>query len=260
LAAAERAHLDESRLERHSHAPGRGEPRLEPLNMIRRLPLITLAALLAVHAAWAQENQPTKEKSVTSSQDPALAALDAFIAAQSIDRSAANWKERLPKPPKASFDSGKTYTWLLETSQGPISIRLMPDVAPMHVSSTIYLTQLGFYDGVPFHRVIPGFMAQGGDPTGTGRGGPGYQYAGEFSDEVKHDRPGLLSMANAGPGTDGSQFFLTFAATPWLDGKHTIFGEVVDGKETLEKLEQRGTRSGQPKEKLEIKQATLRVE
>jgi cyclophilin family peptidyl-prolyl cis-trans isomerase len=228
--------------------------------MIRSLPLLTLAALLAVQAAWAQENQAAKEKTVPSSQDTAIAALDEFIAAQSIDKSASNWKERLPKPPKADFDSSKTYTWLLETDQGPISVRLMPDVAPMHVSSTIYLTQLGFYDGVPFHRVIPGFMAQGGDPTGTGRGGPGYQYAGEFSDKVKHDRPGLLSMANAGPGTDGSQFFLTFTETPWLDGKHTIFGEVVEGKETLGKLEKLGTRSGRPTEKLEITRASLRVE
>jgi cyclophilin family peptidyl-prolyl cis-trans isomerase len=131
----------------------------------------------------------------------------------------------------------------------------------MHVSSTIYLTKLGFYDDVVFHRVIPGFMAQGGDPTGTGSGGPGYTYGGEFDPSVKHDKGGLLSMANAGPGTDGSQFFLTFVPTSWLDGKHTIFGEVVDGKGTLSELEKRGSSgAGRTTEKLFIERATIVVE
>jgi len=129
----------------------------------------------------------------------------------------------------------------------------------MHVSSTIYLTRIGFYDGVIFHRIIPNFMAQGGDPTGTGRGGPGYNYSGEFSSKVKHDKGGLLSMANAGPGTDGSQFFLTFVKTPWLDGKHSIFGEVIAGKKTLEKIEKLGQRNGRPRARVEIKKATVRA-
>jgi cyclophilin family peptidyl-prolyl cis-trans isomerase len=146
-------------------------------------------------------------------------------------------------------------------------IRLMPEVAPMHVSSTIYLTRLGFYDDVifhrvitGFHRVITGFMAQGGDPTGTGTGGPGYQYDGEFDRKVKHDEPGKLSMANRGPGTDGSQFFLTFVPTPHLDGKHTIFGEVAEGMGTVKELEKRGSRSGRPSERLVIEKATISVE
>ena len=106
----------------------------------------------------------------------------------------------------------------------------------------MFLTEKGFYDGTIFHRVIPDFMAQGGDPLGTGTGGPGYQYAGEINPNVKHDRPYLLSMANAGrPNTDGSQFFITFKPTPWLDGKHTIFGEVVEGQDTVKKLEAAGT-------------------
>jgi cyclophilin family peptidyl-prolyl cis-trans isomerase len=130
----------------------------------------------------------------------------------------------------------------------------------MHVTSTIYLTRLGFYDGTIFHRVISGFMAQGGDPTGTGRGGPGYKYDGEFSSKLKHERKGMLSMANAGPGTDGSQFFITFVATPHLDGRHTLFGEVVEGMGTLDELEKRGSPGGRPSERLEIRRATISVE
>ena len=140
-------------------------------------------------------------------------------------------------------------------------VELKPDVAPMHVTSTIYLTLLGFYDDVVFHRVITGFMAQGGDPTGTGTGGPGYQYDGEYSPKAKHDKRGILSMANTGrPTTDGSQFFLTFGPTPHLDGKHTVFGEVVGGNSTLDRLEERGSGSGRTSEKLMIQKATVRVE
>ena len=190
--------------------------------------------------------------------DPAFKQVDAFIAEQGITKQP-GWRERLPKPPQLQFDTRTTYEWSLETNEGPIVIRLMPDVAPMHVSSTVYLTRLGFYDGVIFHRIIPNFMAQGGDPTGTGRGGPGYHYSGEFSPKVKHDRAGLLSMANAGPRTDGSQFFLTFVKTPGLDGKHTIFGEVIAGEDTLEKIEKLGTRSGRPRARVEIKKATVRA-
>jgi peptidyl-prolyl cis-trans isomerase B (cyclophilin B) len=168
------------------------------------------------------------------------------------------WKLKMTKPELMKFDPKKDYFWVLETNKGTIRIRLMPDVAPMHVTSTIFLTGRGFYDDTIFHRVIPGFMAQGGDPLGTGTGGPGYQYEGEISPKVKHDRPFLLSMANAGPGTDGSQFFITFVPTPWLDGKHTIFGEVVEGQDTVKKLEAAGTApQGKPKEELKIVKATI---
>lgn len=199
------------------------------------------------------------EKATGSTGDAAIAAIDDFISNQAVDKSKPNWKTTLPKPPKVEFTSGKTYYWHLDTNHGIVKIKLMPDVAPMHVSSTIYLTRLGFYDGVIFHRVIPGFMAQGGDPLGRGTGGPGYEYEGEFAPNVKHDRPGLLSMANRGPGTDGSQFFITFVATPHLNGRHTIFGEVVEGMETVRELEKRGTRNGRPTERLEIRQATVTV-
>jgi len=195
-----------------------------------------------------------------SENDVAIAAIDRFIAEQSIDRSQAQWKTRLSQPPQVEFDASKRYFWNIATNVGDIKIQLMPDIAPMHVSSTIYLARLGFYDGVIFHRVITGFMAQGGDPLGKGIGGPGYDYDGEYSNSARHDRPGLLSMANAGPGTDGSQFFITFVPTPHLDDKHTIFGAVVDGMDTVQQLEKGGSSSGRTSTELLMNTTTISVE
>ena len=113
------------------------------------------------------------------------------------------------------------------TSRGPIRIRLHDDKAPLTVANFVNLVQRGYYDGLSFHRVIPDFMIQGGCPKGTGTGGPGYRFEDECRADLRHDKPGVLSMANAGPGTNGSQFFITHVATPWLDGKHTVFGEVI---------------------------------
>jgi cyclophilin family peptidyl-prolyl cis-trans isomerase len=192
--------------------------------------------------------------------DAAITAIDGFIAEKSIAKSGTSWKTRLPKPPKLTFEKAKKYYWEMDTNHGAIRIELFPHTAPMHVSSTIYLARLGFYDGLAFHRVIPGFMAQGGCPVGRGTGGPGYEYDGEFDPKVKHDRPNLLSMANRGPGTDGSQFFITFVATPHLNGKHTIFGEVMAGAKTVRELEKRGSSSGQPTETLAINKAWISVE
>ncbi|HKB14436.1 MAG TPA: peptidylprolyl isomerase [Planctomycetota bacterium] len=195
--------------------------------------------------------------------DPVIEAVRKDIAeksaAKKIDRSQPGWRTRLPEFPSVAFSKGAAYFWNVETSKGPVKVRFMPDVAPRHVANFIYLSELGFFDGLTFHRVIPKFMAQGGCPNGDGRGGPSYKFPGEFKAEAKHDRGGLLSMANAGPGTDGSQFFLTFVATPWLDGKHTIFGEVVgeEGRKTLKALEAEGSPGGQTSEKLEIKKATV---
>jgi peptidylprolyl isomerase len=192
--------------------------------------------------------------------DPALQRIDDFTAKQQIDKSKANWKTNLPKPPKETFDPLKSYFWDLQTNIGNVTVKLLAQDAPMHVSSTIYLTRMGFYDGILFHRVIPGFMAQGGDPLGNGTGNPGYKYAGEFNGAGMHDKPGMLSMANAGPNTDGSQFFITFAQTPHLNGRHTVFGEVVAGMDTITALEGYGSRSGKTSEKLNIVKATIRVE
>ena len=213
-----------------------------------------LVVLLATAACGAEPAATAKEN------DVAIATIDTFIETQKIDRSKSGWKTSLPKPPKLEFDAARTYYWNLQTNVGPIKLKLLPQEAPMHVSSTLYLTRLGFYDGVPFHRVITGFMAQGGDPLGVGTGGPGYKYDGEFGGKSRHDGPGVLSMANAGPGTDGSQFFITFVPTPHLDGRHTIFGRVVEGQETVRELEKRGTPGGRPTEKLVIERATITVE
>ena len=124
----------------------------------------------------------------------------------------------------------------IETSKGRIVIELYRDEAPKTVANFVKLAKQGFYNGIVFHRVIPGFMIQTGDPTGTGRGGPDYTFDDEFSPALHHDGPGVVSMANAGPNTNGSQFFITLAATPWLDGKHTIFGRVVEGQEVVERI------------------------
>lgn len=204
-------------------------------------------------------SQAEQQKVMTAFQQKMMAKMKAkqqADALKKIDEKDA-WKLKLKKPELMTFDSGKDYFWILETNKGTIRIKLMPKVAPMHVTSTIFLTRRGFYDRLAFHRVIPGFMAQGGCPLGTGTGGPGYKYAGEFDPKVKHDKPYLLSMANSGPGTDGSQFFLTFKATPWLDGKHTIFGEIVEGQDVIKKLEAAGSPSGKPKEKLVITKARI---
>ena len=116
---------------------------------------------------------------------------------------------------------------VMVTNKGTIHLRLFPEQTPITVANFVNLVQHKFYDGLKFHRVIPDFMIQGGCPQGTGTGGPGYKFKDECTRELKHDKPGRFSMANAGPGTNGSQFFITHVPTPWLDGKHTIFGEVV---------------------------------
>ena len=134
------------------------------------------------------------------------------------------------------YAEGKHPMVTIETPKGTIRLELYPEEAPKAVANFIKLANQGFYNGGIFHRVIPGFMIQGGDPTGTGRGGPGYTFEDEFSPRLKHDAAGALSMANAGPNTNGSQFFITLAPTPWLNGKHTIFGHVVEGQVVVDAI------------------------
>ncbi len=135
--------------------------------------------------------------------------------------------------PEMQIDPKKKYKARMETDNGTMVIQLFADKAPKTVNNFVFLAREGFYDGLIFHRVINDFMVQGGDPTGTGSGGPGYRFADEFNSSLKHDKPGVLSMANAGPGTNGSQFFITHVPTPWLDNKHSIFGQVMEGMDVL---------------------------
>jgi cyclophilin family peptidyl-prolyl cis-trans isomerase len=137
------------------------------------------------------------------------------------------------KPPVLEIDVNKSYTAVIHTEKGDVKIKLHADKTPKTVNNFVFLSRQGFYDGTIFHRVIKDFMAQGGDPTGTGRGGPGYDFADEFYPSLKHDKPGILSMANAGPNTNGSQFFITHVPTPWLDRKHSVFGEVIEGMDVV---------------------------
>ncbi len=145
---------------------------------------------------------------------------------------------RVPVPDGAAIigrfpvtEYAMSITATFTTPRGPIRLRLHDDKTPLTVANFVNLARRGFYDGLSFHRVIADFMIQGGCPEGSGRGGPGYRFEDEFDASLRHDKPGVLSMANAGPGTNGSQFFITHGATPWLDGKHSVFGEVVDASD-----------------------------
>ena len=139
-------------------------------------------------------------------------------------------------PPEMTIDPSLNYVATFVTRRGDIKVQLLADKAPMTVNNFVSLAQSGYYDGTTFHRVLPGFMAQGGDPTGTGAGGPGYRFQDEFHPDLSFDEPGLLAMANSGPNTNGSQFFITYVATPHLTGYHTIFGKVIEGMDVLASL------------------------
>ena len=137
------------------------------------------------------------------------------------------------------IDPKKKYTATFKTEKGDFVVELFADKAPKTVNNFVFLARDGFYDDTTFHRVIKGFMAQGGDPTGSGRGGPGYKFADEFNTSLKHSGAGILSMANAGPNTNGSQFFITYGPTPHLDGKHAVFGKVVSGMDVVNSIPER---------------------
>ena len=152
-------------------------------------------------------------------------------------------------PPAMQIDSANSYTATIKTNRGDIVIDLYADKAPRTVNNFVALARDSFYDGVTFHRVIKDFMIQTGDPTGTGRGGPGYRFADEFHPNLIHDGPGVLSMANAGPNTNGSQFFITHVATDWLDNKHAVFGKVRRGQDVVDAIQQ-----GDVMDKVEIEE------
>jgi peptidyl-prolyl cis-trans isomerase B (cyclophilin B) len=145
------------------------------------------------------------------------------------------------KPPEMTIDPNKSYTATLETSKGSIVCDLFAKDAPKTVNNFVFLAREGFYDGTTFHRVIADFMVQGGDPTGTGRGGPGYRFEDELNNNPRKHDVGTLSMANAGPNTNGSQCFITHVETPWLNGKHTVFGQVKSGQDVVNAVKQGDT-------------------
>jgi peptidyl-prolyl cis-trans isomerase B (cyclophilin B) len=144
-------------------------------------------------------------------------------------------------PPQMTIDAKKKFTATFDTSRGKITCELFAQDAPMTVNNFVFLARERFYDGTKFHRVIADFMVQGGDPTGTGRGGPGYKFADEVKTNPRKHQRGSLSMANAGPNTNGSQFFITHVATDWLNGKHTVFGQVIEGQEVVDTIKQGDT-------------------
>ena len=160
-------------------------------------------------------------------------------------------------PPSGALDTSKSYTARFKTERGDIVVELYADRVPRTVENFVNLARAGFYDGTTFHRVISGFMAQGGDPTGTGTGGPGYQFEDEFHPSLRHDAAGVLSMANAGPGTNGSQFFITYGPTPHLDNRHSVFGKVTEGLEVLRSIRERDPqRDRQPGDRIDTIEIT----
>ena len=215
----------------------------------------------------AAKTTSTKGKSGAATVDAAVKAIDAQIAKNAVDKKDPAWKTKLKLPTLVKFDPAKSYYARMVTNKGEMLIKFKPDVAPFHVTNFIYLTRLGFYDGTIFHRVMKGFMAQGGDPTAVpggshnGTGGPGYSFNGEVSDKANHDGPGVLSTANTGqPGSDGSQFFIMFRAYPQLNGGYTVFGQVEQGMETLKAIEAvANPGDGPPTETVKIVKMTIEV-
>jgi cyclophilin family peptidyl-prolyl cis-trans isomerase len=212
-----------------------------------------VALLLIAVALWFAQ-RPGKEKS-------------------SMPENPADRNNMYTAPPAMEIDSHKTYIATIETERGDIVVELYADKVPNTVNNFVFLARQGFYDNTTFHRVISDFMAQGGDPTGTGGGGPGYRFADEFHPDLKHDRPGTLSMANSGANTNGSQFFITFGATPWLDAYdeegnlrdcarsdvscHAVFGRVIEGMDVVLALAPRDpSRATQPGDQIK----TIRIE
>ena len=185
--------------------------------------LAAAVALMLTAAACGDEEETAPTATPRGTASPGSAATNTPVAGQDAT------------PPALAVDAQKSYVAVLETDKGVIRIKLLPDIAPQTVNSFVFLAREGYFDGVTFHRVIPGFVAQGGDPTGTGRGGPGYNLPDEFS-----DRPidkGIVAMANTGaPNSGGSQFFITYTRQQGLDGAYTVFGEVIEGMDVAESL------------------------
>jgi peptidyl-prolyl cis-trans isomerase B (cyclophilin B) len=216
------------------------------------------AAAPADTAKKAATSKPAK--AAPAGVDAVVKSIDAQIAKNAADKKDPAWKTKLKLPTMAKFDPAKSYYARMVTNKGEMLIKFKPDVAPMHVTNFIYLARQGYFDGTKFHRVMKGFMAQGGDPLGNGTGGPGYEFNGEFSPKALHNAAGVVSTANAGPGTDGSQFFIMFKPAASLDGHYSVFGQVEEGLETLKAMEAvANPGDGPPTEPINITKVTIEV-
>lgn len=230
--------------------PSTNRPSLSIAHIHRVLAVLALALLMAACGgntpaetppAAAEAPAPAQSEAPAPTETP-VPAPAAAVPVQPAGSGAAGQLEPSARngmytaPPEMAIDPSKVYYATLKTENGDIRVQLFADRTPMTVNNFVFLAREGYYDNTSFHRVLDGFMAQAGDPTGTGAGGPGYQFRDEFVPGLGFDRPYLLAMANAGPGTNGSQFFITFAPTDWLNNRHTIFGEVVSGQEIVDQI------------------------
>ena len=239
--------------------------------MSKRLTAFTFLAMLGVactseksgESASNKSADPTPKPEEAAKPLPPLSQLGQYLAAVKIDKTKPDWKTRLPAPPTLLFDD-KKYYWNIVTDAGELKILLHTKLVPRHCSNAIYLTELGFYDGLTFHRVIKGFMAQGGDPVGNGSGTPGYSIHLEVHPTLKHDKRGVVSTARRpDPNSAGSQFFIMFAEKKDLDMQYTVFGQTVAGMSTIDALEDVGSRdpqAGTPTSIITIKKATITAE
>jgi cyclophilin family peptidyl-prolyl cis-trans isomerase len=196
------------------------------------------------------------------STEPAIAAIQDYIErnlqSRRIDRTAPDWRLSTPMRPKVSFSASRTYVWTLDTEFGAVQIRLRADTAPEHVANVVYLTLLGFFDGLAIHRIVPGKALETGDPAEDGKGGPGYAFSPE-TNAAKHDRRGLVSAVSMGDSTDDSKFRITFAADSSIPAHSTLFGDVESGLEVLQKIESLGSPDGKPTRHIAIRTARISI-
>ena len=216
---------------------------MKPMILISALTTVLFLIACSAPAAPAPTSAPVAQPTAQSSSS-----CNASSANQS--KQSAGSSKKYAVPPQMSIDSSAGYTAKIKTNKGNIVIELFPASAPKTVNNFVFLANEGFYNGIIFHRVIPNFMIQGGDPTGTGTSGPGYNFEDEIDPKLGFEKPGILAMANSGPNTNGSQFFITTASTPHLNGNHTIFGKVLEGQDVADTISivpaGRGNKPNQP--------------
>jgi peptidyl-prolyl cis-trans isomerase B (cyclophilin B) len=212
---------------------------------------------LAAAAFLGDGEEPQQRARATPQPGPTASPKSKVACDGDVPKAEGEEKPTFQKPPQMQIDPKKDYRATMQTSCGTIELELFADQTPITVNNFVFLAHEGFFDGLTFHRVIPGFVAQGGDPEGTGAGGPGYQFEDEIVKSLTFDEPGLLAMANSGPNTNGSQFFITMGPATHLDGLHTIFGRVAEGTDAVKKIEALGTEGGTPSQTIYIEKVTI---